>query len=103
MNIKASGRSALIIAAGFWVCISQPLQAAEDADGGVTASRTETAAGPPVALSKFTKRSRLEARIVAAEIGESGLPEFHRRYEDFRKEDFGETENARYRCRFERR
>jgi hypothetical protein len=58
MNIKASGRSALIIAAGFWVCVSGPLQAAEDADGGVTASRTETAAGPPVALSKFTKKSR---------------------------------------------
>ena len=58
MNIKASGRSALIIAAGFWVCVSGPLQAAEDADGGVTASRTETAAGPPVALNKFTKKSR---------------------------------------------
>jgi hypothetical protein len=58
MNIKASGRSALIIAAGFWVCVSGPLQAAEDADGGVAAYRTETAAGPPVALSKFTKKSR---------------------------------------------
>jgi hypothetical protein len=58
MNIKASGRSALIIAAGFCVCISGPLQAAEDADGGVTASRTETAAGPPVALNKFVKKSR---------------------------------------------
>jgi hypothetical protein len=58
MNIKASGRSALIIAAGFWVCVSGPLQAAEDADGGVTASRTEAAAGPPVALNKFTKKSR---------------------------------------------
>jgi hypothetical protein len=58
MNIKASGRSALIIAAGFWLCVSGPLQAAEDADGGVTASRTEAAAGPPVALSKFTKKSR---------------------------------------------
>jgi hypothetical protein len=58
MNIKASGRSALIVAAGFWLCVSGPLQAAEDADGGVTASRTETAAGPPVALSKFTKKSR---------------------------------------------
>src|SRR5436305_744980 len=52
MNIKASGRSALIIAAGFWVCVSGPLQAAEDADGGVAAYRTETAAGPPVALSE---------------------------------------------------
>ncbi|HXO69026.1 MAG TPA: hypothetical protein VN838_08715 [Bradyrhizobium sp.] len=58
MNIKASGRSALIIAAGFWVCVSGPLQAAEDADGGVAAYRTEAAAGPPVALNKFTKRSR---------------------------------------------
>ena len=58
MNIKASGRSALIIAAGFWVCVSGSLQAAEDADGGVTASRTETAAGPPVALNKFTKKAR---------------------------------------------
>jgi hypothetical protein len=58
MNIKASGRSALIIAAGFWVCVSGPLQAAEDADGGVTASRTEAAAGPPVVLNKFTKKSR---------------------------------------------
>jgi hypothetical protein len=58
MNIKASGRSALIIAAGFWLCVSGPLQAAEDADGGVTASRTETAAGAPVALNKFTKKFR---------------------------------------------
>src|SRR3978361_2383586 len=57
MNIKASGRSALIIAAGFWVSVSGPLQAAEDADGGVAAYRIETAAGPPVALNKFTKKS----------------------------------------------
>jgi hypothetical protein len=58
MNIKASGRSALIIAAGFWVCVSGPLQAAEDADGGVAASKMETAAGAPVALNKFARKSR---------------------------------------------
>jgi hypothetical protein len=58
MNIKASGRSALIIAAGFWVCCSGPLQAAEDADGGVTVSKTESAVGAPVALNKFTRKSR---------------------------------------------
>jgi hypothetical protein len=58
MNIKASGRSALIIAAAFFVCVSGPLQAAEDADGGVTVSKAESAAGPPVALNKFTKKSR---------------------------------------------
>ncbi len=58
MNIKASGRSALIIAAAFCTCISGPLQAAEDADGGATVSRAESAAGPPVALNKFVKKSR---------------------------------------------
>jgi hypothetical protein len=63
MNFKASGRAALIIAAGFWMCVSGPLQAAEDADGGVTASRTEAAAGPPVVLNKFTKKSRHWKRV----------------------------------------
>jgi hypothetical protein len=58
MNIKASGRSALIIAAGFWLCVSAPLQAAEDADGGVTASNAESAAGAPIALNKFTRKFR---------------------------------------------
>jgi hypothetical protein len=56
MNIKASGRSALIIAAGFWLCVAGPLQAAEDADGGATASNTESAAGAPIALNNFTTR-----------------------------------------------
>src|SRR5258708_6614720 len=63
MNIKASGRSALIIAAGFWVCVSGPLQATEDADGGATVSKTETAAGPPVALNKFAKKSSHWKRV----------------------------------------
>jgi hypothetical protein len=63
MNIKASGRSALIIAAGFWVCFASPLQAAEDADGGVAASTTESVAGPPVALNKFAKKSRHWKRV----------------------------------------
>ncbi len=57
MNIKASGRSALIVAAAVWACFSSPLQAAEDADGGTAVSKTETA-GAPVALSKFTRKSR---------------------------------------------
>jgi hypothetical protein len=58
MNIKASGRSALIIATGFWLCVSAPLQAAEDADGGVATSKAESAAGAPVALNKFARKSR---------------------------------------------
>ena len=63
MNIKASGRSALIIAAGFWLCFASPLQAVEDADGGVATSNTESAAGPPVALNKFAKKSRPWKRV----------------------------------------
>jgi hypothetical protein len=63
MNIKASGRSALIIAAGFWVCVPGPLQAAADADGGVAVYEAETAAGPPVALNKFAKKSSHWKRV----------------------------------------
>lgn len=57
MNIKASGRSALIMAAGLWLCVSGPAFAAEDGDGAAPRGRTE-AAGAPVKLSKFTKKSR---------------------------------------------
>jgi hypothetical protein len=55
MNIKASGRAALIIAAGFWVGISGPARAADDADGAVATSQAEAAPGAPVVLNKFRK------------------------------------------------
>jgi hypothetical protein len=57
MNSKATGRSGLIIAAGLWLCVSGPVLAAEDGDGAAAQVRTE-AAGAPVKLSNFTKRSR---------------------------------------------
>jgi hypothetical protein len=63
MNIKASGRSALIIAAGFWVCFSGPLQAAEDAEAG--ASKAESAAGAPVALNKFAKHKSRQWKVAS--------------------------------------
>jgi hypothetical protein len=63
MNIKASGRSALIIAAGFWVYVSGPLQAAEDADGGAAVYQAETAAEPPLALNRFARKSRHWKRV----------------------------------------
>jgi delta 1-pyrroline-5-carboxylate dehydrogenase len=66
MNIKASGRSALIIAAGFWVCFSGPLQAAEDADGGDGASKAESAAGAPVALNKFVKHKSRHWKVASS-------------------------------------
>src|SRR3954466_14480314 len=43
MNIKASGRSALIIAAAVWVGLSGPVQAGQDADGGAAAYESEAA------------------------------------------------------------
>src|ERR1041385_5545102 len=44
MNIKAGGRAALIIAAGFGVWCASPVRAAEEADG-VAVSQGEAAPG----------------------------------------------------------
>jgi hypothetical protein len=60
MTIKANGRSLLIIAAGIWMCVSGPVQAAPDADGAsgqaVKVESTEWA-GHPVVLHKFAKHA----------------------------------------------
>jgi len=56
MNIKASGRSALIITAGLWLCIAGPMRATEsDARAADTAAKADGTAGTPVALNKFAK------------------------------------------------
>ena len=58
MKIKASGRSALILATGFFVCFAGPLQAAAVADtAGYTAARSKSdnTAGAPIALNKYAK------------------------------------------------
>jgi hypothetical protein len=54
MTIKASGRSALILATGLFVCFAAPSQAA-GTDGTTASPKPESAA--PVALSKYTKHS----------------------------------------------
>jgi hypothetical protein len=43
MTIKASGRAALVIAAGFWICAAGPSQAADDADTAATPVVTHSA------------------------------------------------------------
>jgi hypothetical protein len=86
MNIKASGRAALIIAAGFWVCMSCPLQAAEESDGGVAGAQAEAAPGAPVALSKFRKSrpwkhaasGRKPAKVAPRVLAESSKPSISR-------------------------
>jgi hypothetical protein len=65
MNIKASGRSALIIAAGLWMCFAGPMRATESgARASDSTAKTEDTAGAPVALNKFTKhRSKKQAAV----------------------------------------
>jgi hypothetical protein len=58
MMIKASGRSALILAAGLWVCLAGPSQAAASADSTATASKH-------VAASKSAKHSSRHSKKVA--------------------------------------
>ena len=60
MTIKASGRSALILAAGLWVCFAGPSQAAADADSAdypAATSKPENAPGAPIALNKYVKHA----------------------------------------------
>jgi hypothetical protein len=56
MIIKASGRSALILATGLFVCFAGPSQAAAGADNAAASSKSERAAGAPIALNKYAKR-----------------------------------------------
>ena len=56
MTNKASGRSALLVAAALFVCFAGPSQAAAAAEDETTAAQPETA-GPPVALHKLTKHA----------------------------------------------
>jgi hypothetical protein len=61
MMIKASGRSALILATGLWVCLSGPSQAAASADSAATTSKSAT----PVASNKYAKHSSRHWKKVA--------------------------------------
>jgi hypothetical protein len=54
MTIKASGRSALILTAGFIVCFAGPSYAAAGANNAVAGATSETASAP-VALDKSAK------------------------------------------------
>lgn len=55
MIVKASGRSALILATGLFACFAEPSQAAPGADAAATSSKSEKVTGAPVALKKFNK------------------------------------------------
>jgi hypothetical protein len=60
MIIKASGRSALILAAGLFVCFAGPSQAA-----GATDSSASATAGAPIALNKYAKHTAHHGKKLA--------------------------------------
>jgi hypothetical protein len=64
MTIKASGRSALILATGLFVCFAGPSQAAGAADA-TASSKPDTAAGAPIALNKYAKHGAHHAKKLA--------------------------------------
>jgi hypothetical protein len=53
MNIKASGRSALIVVTGLFVCLAGPSYATANADSAASGSKSENAA--PVAPKKYAR------------------------------------------------
>ena len=63
MMIKASGRSALILATGLFVCFAGPSQAATGADS--TATSSKSANSKSAAASKSTKHSSRHWKKVA--------------------------------------
>jgi hypothetical protein len=65
MTIKASGRSALILATGLFVCFAGPSQAAAGADDAAAISKPESAAGAPIALNKYTNHGSHHLKKVA--------------------------------------
>ena len=63
MKIKASGRSALILATGLFVCFACPSLAAAGVDNSTTSSKSENAT--PVALHKNLRRSAYHRKSYA--------------------------------------
>jgi hypothetical protein len=55
MTIKASGRSALILATGLFACLATASQATAVADNSAAGSKSESAATAPVTSSKYAK------------------------------------------------
>lgn len=65
MMIKASGRSALVLATGLFVCFAGPSQAVAAPDEAAASSNAETTAGAPMALKKYTKQSSRSSKKYA--------------------------------------
>jgi hypothetical protein len=80
MNIKASGRSALIITAGFWLCFAGPMRGTEsNARTADSTARTESATGAPIVLTRqhpkkqATAHSRNSSKTAKTSDGSKGV------------------------------
>ena len=72
MIIKASGRSALILATGLFVCFAGPSQAAPGDDTATASSNTEKTTAAPIALNKYAK-PRQSKKIVQRKSSKAAL------------------------------
>jgi hypothetical protein len=70
MMIKATGRSALILAAGLFVCFAGSSQAAGTDDTTASPKSESTAPTAPVVLSKFTKHSAHHGQRKSSKVAE---------------------------------
>jgi hypothetical protein len=59
---KASGRSALVLATGLWVCFAAPPQAAAGTEDATASSKPESAVGEPIALNKYAKQGSRQGK-----------------------------------------
>jgi hypothetical protein len=60
--IKASGRAFFVIAAGLFLCVGVPAQAASGADDASATATADSTAGAPIVLNKYTKPPRHHAQ-----------------------------------------
>jgi hypothetical protein len=65
MTIKASGRSALILATGLFACLATVSQATAVADNSAAGSKSDSAATAPVTSSKYAKHWAHHAKTYA--------------------------------------
>ena len=96
MTIKASGRSALILAAGLFVCLAGPSQAAT---ARTMRPRFEIRkrAGAPIALSKYTKHASHHSKELRAPQTPASRRRNRRRQESRRRRRRADDSNGR--CR----
>jgi hypothetical protein len=62
MTSKISGRAALILATGLFVCFAGPSRAEPGADNAAVSLKPESSPGAPIALNKYAKRGARHAK-----------------------------------------